>query len=249
MKTKLKCATIAALAFWTVGILLFPLQTVFAQGFINLNFEQATIAPAPPNYTPWDADNPISATSALPGWTVYEDSTLCTAVWGSPVALDETSVALVYGSYSPIQGNYSVQLTAYADASSPYFRSSSISQTGLIPVGTESIEFLLASPSQAGSVPPNPIVTLDGTPISLSFISQSGGVTTMGGNIGAFAGHTETLSFLCEATTGGTFPTDENYFNLDGIQFSTSPVPEPNVLALSAFGSALFAWRRGKKHS
>jgi len=156
-------------------------------------------------------------------------------------------VALVYGSNSPIQGNYSVQLTAYADAPAGLYRSSSISQTGVIPLDAQSIQFLLSSPSQAGDVPPNPIVTLDGTPISLSVISQSDGVTLMGGNISAFAGDSETLAFLCEATTGGAFPSNENYFNLDDIQFSTSPVPEPTTLALSVVGGLFFTWRRWKK--
>jgi hypothetical protein len=249
MKTKSKYIRIAALILWSVTILLFFSYTVSAQGFLNLDFEQASIAPAPPGYTPSDAYDPISAASALPYWTVTEDATVCTAVWGSPTALDETSVALVYGSYSPIQGNYSVQLIAYADASSPYFRSSSISQTGLIPIGTQSIQFLISSPSQAGSVPPIPIVTLDGTPISLWDISQSNGVTTMGGNISAFAGDTETLAFLCQATTGGTFPANENYFNLDDIQFSTSPVPEPSVLGLVGLGAFLLGFRYRNKFS
>ena len=219
-----------------------------AQGFVNLNFEQASIQPAPYGYAPSDAYNPISAASALSGWTVSEDDTVCTAVWGSPVALDETSVALVSAGYNPIQGSYSVQLSAYADAPSGYFRSSSISQTGLIPFGTQSIQFLIVGPSQAGSVPPNPIVTLNGTPVGLSEISQSGGVITMAGNISAFAGTTADLTFLCEATTGGTFPANENYFNMDNIQFSPSAAPEPGVLSLSVLaGGLLFGLCRWKK--
>src|SRR5437667_9025958 len=102
MKTKPKSVTIAAPVFSLVVISFCLLQTVSGQGFVNLNFEQASIASAPPGYTPSDAVNPISATSAFPGWTVREDGTVMTAVWGSPVALDETSVALVSGSFSPI---------------------------------------------------------------------------------------------------------------------------------------------------
>src|ERR1700689_3329347 len=98
--------------FVTVSLAL--LRNASGQDFENLDFEQAIVAPAPLGYTPFDAYDPISAASALPYWTVTEDSTICTAVWGEPVALDETSVALVSGSYSPLQGNYSVQLTAYA---------------------------------------------------------------------------------------------------------------------------------------
>lgn len=247
MKTKPKHITIAAWAFWAVTISFSLLQTVSGQGFANLDFEQATITSAPSGYTPSDAQNPISAADALPYWTVSEDSTICNAIWGAPVALDETSVALVSGSYSPIQGSYSVQLSAYADAPSDLYRSSSISQTGLIPIGTQSIQFLIASPSQAGIVPPNPMITLNGALISLFEISQSGGVITMAGNVSAFAGNPATLAILCEATTGGTFPANENYFNLDGIQFSTQSVPEPSAFALAALGALLLGFRRWKK--
>lgn len=97
-------------AIWTA--LLIGSQCGFSQSFVNLDFEEATVAPAPPGYTPSDAFNPISAASALPGWTVREDGTICTAVWGSPAALDETSVALVSGGNKPIQGSYSVLLSA-----------------------------------------------------------------------------------------------------------------------------------------
>jgi hypothetical protein len=245
MKIKNKCAAIAVL----IVAITFETSTIYGQGFMNLNFEQASVAPAPLNYTPSDAQNPICAASALPYWTVTEDGTVCTAVWGEPVALDETSVALVAASANPIQGNYSVQLSAYADAPSDLYRSSSISQTGLIPIGTQSIQFLIASPTNAGSVPPNPTMTLNGSPISLSVVSQSGGVMTMGGNVSAFAGDTATLAFLCQATTGASFPANENYFNLDNIQFSTSPVPEPSEIALTALGALFLCFRRWRKPS
>jgi len=237
-----KCSHVICL----VAISFLPLQTVSGQGFLNLNFEQASIASAPSGFTPWDAFNPISATSALPYWVVREDSTVCTAVWGSPVALDETSVALVSVGYSPIQGSYSVQLSAYADAPSGYFHNSSISQTAFIPVGIQSIQFLIASPVQAGSIQPNPIVSLNGTVINILPISQSGGVITMIGDVSAFAGTTADLTFLCAANQGGPFPSNENIFNLDGIQFSTTAVPEPSAFALIALGGLLLGWRRMK---
>lgn len=91
------------------------------------------------------------------------------------------------------------------------------------------------------------MVTLNGTPISLSEVSQSGGVITVAGDVSAFAGTSATLSFLCEATPGGGFPANENYFNLDDIQFSSSSVPEPSVLGLFALGGLFFGlhrWRR-----
>jgi hypothetical protein len=239
----MKCSHV----IWSVAVSFSLLQTVSGQGFANLNFEQASIQPAPPNYTPWDAFNPISATSAFPGWTVREDGIVCTAVWGSPSALDETSVALVSAGSNPIQGSYSVQLSAYADAPSNLYRSSSISQTGFVPIGTQSIQFLIASPYPASSVQPLPMITFNGTPISLLAISQSGGVITMAGDVSAFAGTTAALTILCEAIQGSAFPANENIFNLDNIQFSSSPVPEPRSLALGALGALLFGLRRRRQ--
>jgi len=232
---------------WSLAVSLFLLQAVSGQGtFQNLNFEQASIVSAPPGYTPSDAYNAISAASALPYWTVMEDGAVMTAVWGAPVALDETSVALASAGYATIQGSYSVQLSAYADAPAGLYHNSSISQTRFIPIGTQSIQFLIASPSQAGGVQPNPIVTLNGTPISISSLSQSGSVITMAGEVSAFAGTTATLSFLCNVIQGGSFPANENIFNLEEIQFSAQSVPEPGSFALLGLGGLFFGlgrWR------
>jgi|ERR1700677_962781 len=234
-------------------LLLAGRQAGFGQNFMNLDFEQAQIVPLSSGYTPTDADDPISAASALPYWTVTEDGILCNAVWGEPDALDETSVALVStgSSPSPIQGNYSVQLSSYADAPANLYTSSAISQMGLIPAGTESIQFLIVNPSPPFNYPYpypgvtcNPVVTLNGTQISLQETADSGGVMTMVGDVSAFAGTAATLTFSCSAIEGAAFPADENYFNLDDIQFSASPVPEPSELAFAALGGLSFVWRR-----
>jgi hypothetical protein len=179
---------------------------------------------------------------------VREDGTVCTAVWGAPVALDETSVALLtanngyYSGYVPLQGSYSVQFYAYADAPSGYYHTASISQTGQIPLGSQSIQFLMMSPPVAGgAIQASPIVTINGTPISLSAISSSGGVMTMAGDISAYAGTTVDLAFLCQATSG-SFPADENIFTLDSIQFSPQSVPEPSSLGLLGIGAAIICW-------
>src|SRR5262249_19544671 len=108
-------STVGNLRIPAVALLTLSLASVaIGAAFQNLDFEQAQIQPPPPNYIPADAFNPISATAALPGWTVRQDGVVCTAVWGAPVALDETSVALVGPASSPIQGNYSVRLYAAA---------------------------------------------------------------------------------------------------------------------------------------
>ena len=68
----------------------------------------------------------------------------------------------------------------------------------------------------------------------------------MAGNVSAFANTTATLAFWCEATTGGGYPANENYYNLDDIQFSPSAVPEPNSLGLFGLGGLFLAWRYRK---
>jgi len=246
MKIKPKYVSVAALCFWSVAISFIQSQKVSGQGFFNLNFEQASIQSAPSGYTPSDANLPISAAAALLYWTVTEDGTICNAIWGAPNALDETSVALVsggsYPNYTPLEGSYSVQLSAYADAPTGLFHDASISQTGLVPVGTHSIQFLIFSPPVAGGVQANPALTLNGTRINLIPISASGGVITMAGDVSNFAGTTANLTILCAGVSGS--PTlNQNVFALDAIQFSSASVPEPSTLALGAIGALLLGFR------
>lgn len=140
---------------WLAGGLGLLLSAVGATGqstFQNLDFEMATLTPAPP----WGVRQRISAANALPYWTVREDTTVFTTIWGA-YDIDWTAVTLVcpdtydpYGglSYPSLQGVYSVQLSACT--MNPDFKSSSISQTGLIPVGMNSIWFQMESPPFAG---------------------------------------------------------------------------------------------------
>jgi hypothetical protein len=250
MKAKLQRITIAASAFWSVVIPFAFLQVAFGQGFQNLDFEMATVSPAPSGYTPLNARPPISAADALPYWTVRLDETVSTAIWGAPDALDETSVALVsggtYPNYTPLQGAFSVQLYAYADVPAGYYHNASLSQTGLIPTGTRSIQFLVLSPPVAGIYPANPAVMINGIPISIFSLSTSGGVITMAGDVSAFAGTTATLSILSAGVSGSPY-LNENIFALDNIQFSTTAVPEPSTFALTAPGGLLLGFRRWKK--
>lgn len=222
---------------------------LYASAFQNLDFEMATVKPAPAGYTPWDAAQPISAADALPYWTVREDSTICTAVWGAPNALDETSVALVYGnSNHALQGLYSVQLYAWAGAPSGYFQTASISQTGVIPTGMNSIQFLVQSPPVGGGfIQANPALTLNGTPINLFPISATDGVMAMAGDIRAFAGTTADLTIRCAGTSGAPFNLSENIFELDAISFSTTVVPEPNTTSLIFLASLLAGLARVRK--
>jgi hypothetical protein len=61
-----------------------------------------------------------------------------------------------------------------------------------------------------------------------------------GGNIpSAFDNQSEQMMF--SALEG-----ENNFWNIDDIQFSPSTVPEPSVLGFSALGGLFLAWRRWK---
>jgi hypothetical protein len=219
---------------------------VFAGPFQNLDFESAVIQAAPPNYVPWDAYQPIDAAAALPFWTAREDNFISTALWGDAVSLDETSVALVTPSSQidrPIQGSYSIQLSAWADIGAPYFRTASISQVGDVPIGTRSIQFLLRSPPQAGSVQANPAVSFNDVAISVFPQSKNGDVITMVGDVSAFAGLTAELKILCDGAFGSDF-LHENHFDLDAISFSPNPVPEPTICEVLLLAAGVWLFRK-----
>jgi hypothetical protein len=86
------------------------------------------------------------------------------------------------------------------------------------------------------------VVSLGGQNLSYFALSNGPNYTLYGGNIpSAFAGKSEQLMF--SALEG------ENFWEIDDIQFSSSPVPEPSELALAALGTLLLGFRRWTKLS
>jgi hypothetical protein len=225
--------------------------------FQNLDFEQALVVPlSGDDLVPFDAFNPISSGLGLPSWTVEENSTVCDVIWGEPVALDETSVALIDSIPSPefpvlpdqpLQGKFSVLMSSFDEDIEDFFQTASISQMGTVPAGTKSIQFLVGVPPDNGSVAANPIVSLNGVVIPLVTESVSGRTALMAGNISSFAGSTVDLKFTAAAEENATFPFDEDAFDLDAISFSTvGVVPEVNggiLLGVAGVG-LLFVRRR-----
>jgi hypothetical protein len=233
-----------------LGVLICNSGMLLGSAFEDLDFEQATIATAPTPVVPSDAFQPIASASALPGWIVTENSTVCNAVWGAPAALDETSVALISTtnkfSTAPIQGNFSVQLSSFNvvnSQSSGFFQIATISQTGDVPAGTKSIQFLLRDPTN-GIVSANPFVTLNGTAIPLVVLSTSGNTSLMGGDASAFAGTSATLAIESAGVENAGFPNEEDDFDLDSISFSTNPLPEPYAASLIGVAVLLLSNRR-----
>ena len=216
------------LKIWLVVLLLATAREARAQGFINLNFESAKIIPDPTSpFFPFG----IAVTNALPGWTVIlGGSTVSSMTYNAP-AVGATFVTLDATNGQQLSGKNSVVLQGGLSLSS-----ATISQTALVPVGTDSL-FFEAQQSGVG----NFVVSLGGQNLAFSALGSGANYTLYGADVSAFAGQVETLSF--SALQVSNFIND---WNLDNIQFSSSAVPEPGALGLFGLGSAVLVWQRRK---
>jgi hypothetical protein len=199
--------------------------SAFAQGtFENLNFEQANPVSSGDGYPFFY----VTAASALPYWTVTIGGVQQTQIPENTASLGSPDVILEGpGSpIPPIDGNYSVLLQG-SDAVA------SISQTGLIPGGTQSLLFE-AEKGFGGAGNGNLSVLIGTQTLSITPLATQPTYTLYGANISAWAGQSEELTF--SALEGGL-----NNWTIDDISFSPGAVPEPNPLALTAIGGLLFA--------
>jgi hypothetical protein len=130
--------------------------------------------------------------------------------------------------FAPIDGYYSVLLQGTFSSSLP-----AISQTGLIPAGTQSLFF----EAQAGIEGLDVLVGTQSVPITA--VGTGPNYTLYGATISAWAGQTEQLTFAAQESTAGL-----NNWVLDDISFSPQAVPEPSPLALTGIGAVLFALYR-----
>ena len=214
-------------------IILF-LPKLFGQGtFQNLNFESAVIIPVPGDFY-----GRVQFSPALPGWTGTNGSSLETLALFNNMFLDSTSL----GIQGPggtlglprIAGNYTAMIqSGYALSGPPTQASASLSQTGLVPSGTASLQFLAAAygPFQ---------VALNDIPINVTAVQSFANYTLYGVNIPAYAGTTTKLTFT--AIPYATQPIISSLF-LDSIQFSNQLIPEPSILAIFGLGALLFSHR------
>ncbi len=211
MKTEIT-AIIFALAGMSSG---------YPQGFLNLNFESATI-PSNPTY----AD--ITVSNLFPRWTVtaplfyYNDVSLT----GNSISIWDTNPP---AAFPPIQGRY---FAVFFGGNYPGFGTAiSLGQTGQIPLSAQSLIFLGAIGGMQ--------INFNGQPISFFSLSATANYTVYGADISPYAGQTGQLLFTLPPYVGNAM--------LDNIQFSSSPIPEPGVLCLFALGGALLGVRRWKK--
>jgi hypothetical protein len=204
-------------------------QSGHSQGsFENLDFESANVSGYAQN-----SDNvPIS--QAMPGWSAPNSGGATALVWydalstgGYMIAINDTS----FQGVPVLQGTYSAWLFGGADAPA------TISQTGVVPSGTQSLLMDIASHGFPF------MVTLGGQTLSMDPLQTFSTYTLYGANISAFAGQTEQLSITSPAPTG----TPPNVLEIDNIQFSNQEIPEPqtwNLLLCGAGALSLWRWKR-----
>jgi hypothetical protein len=213
---------------FVIAVLIFGSWPCFSQGFVNLDFESAVITPDPSSpYYP----NAVFASDAIPGWTATGGFLGPNDVHYNTVSLGSTDISILgtSGTPSALDGNFSVSLYGGSTATS-----ASISQTATVPLSAESI--LFKTEGGGGTL----LVSLGGQNISFFALSTGANYTLYGGNIPlAFDNQSEQLTL--SALEG-----ENNFWNIDDIQFSPSAVPEPSEFALGALGALLLGFRRWK---
>jgi hypothetical protein len=219
MKT-MKCGILIAL---TLVVLTAQVE---AQGtFQNLNFESANVS----GYSP-DTEIPIG--DALPGWSGYYGSSQTSQAGYDVISIGAAVISVIDNNapaFQPLQGNYSAFLFGAEGVSA------SISQTGIIPPGTESILM------DAWSYNASPVVAINGQAINVIPLQTFANYTLYGGTVpSSDVGQSVTLSFTDPAPAVG----GPSEFELDNISFSPNAVPEPSPLALTGLGALLLALYR-----
>ncbi len=197
--------------------------------FINLNFEEGYLPPETTGFEP--------VAIALPGWTV---------LWGTNVETQISRNGYGPGAQSFVSINETRVWPIFADRYYLSFTrdgrdliSTAIYQTGVVPTGTMSLQFLTALVWFPGDME----VSVSGTSLPLQVLNSTPTSALIGADLSAYAGQTVELRFT-------SLPYQEgrgiNTY-LDKIEFSTQPVPEPSVVALFILGSGglfLASWRR-----
>jgi hypothetical protein len=198
--------------------------------FTDLDFESATLIPIS-----GDPHNGIHLSEALPGWNGFSGTNQLDWILYDNAFLDSTGIAIwsSSGTFSVIQGNYTVSLEAgsqlFSDPSTP--ADVSLSQTGLVPSGTKSLTFL------ANGFGPFS-VSLGGSNLNLisSFVPNHN-YELYQADVSAFAGQAAELTFTVFAQN--PYNGQLHGLTLDSIEFSPDAIPEPSGLSLLAIGVAV----------
>jgi len=227
MLMKLRCT------IWVAVVGLVLIRSASGQGFVNLDFESATLVSP--------GAQSVQFAQAFPGWTVAPFTTY--ALYNT-MALDSAAICIIdtKGSYlgSVIDGHYTALLQSGLTNENPAFSSdTTLSQTGLVPLGTQSLQFKAMTGFDASG---RFAVTLGGQTLSLTILGGGTNYALYAANVSQWAGQTVQLSFTVFAEI--PHRNDEQLF-LDDIQFSNQPVsvsPGTNLVAWISGGSIQIAW-------
>ncbi len=211
----------STLVIGAVSSFLISTSAVAQDDFGNLNFEDANPITASPGY--------VTSASAIPDWTAAIAGATQDQIWENGFSTGAPAISLISANYGAIDGNYSVLLTGSIS-------SASISQTGEIPPGTQSLLFDAEPFPRGGPL----VVTVGNDNLTLFPIQIGANFNVYGANITAWGGQTEQLTFTAVGNN-----TTFNVWEIDDISFSpTAVVPEPNPFALTAIGGLLFGLYR-----
>lgn len=223
---------------WFAGSLALLLDVVGAVGqgaFQNLGFESASPIPTPPA--------PVAFGTALPGWTGYVGGVQESGAVYNTLTMDGAGFGIIDSGFSNpyylpgglIQGNFTaVVMSGIAGPGVGLPADATLAQTGLVPAGTESLDF--KAQLDGGS---SFTVALGGQTLSLVPLQAGVNFTRYGADIHAWAGQVAELAFTAIAQRPHHSAT---WLYLDSIVFSSQAVPEPGVLGLSALGASLVGW-------
>ena len=232
-------------AIWVVFASLVLICSSSAQGFVNLDFESATLVPVGKTQQTALPGDQVQLAQALPGWTVTIVAPFTTNALYDNMFLDSAGISIIdtkgpYLASSVIDGLYTALLQSGLGYTSTggVVSDTTISQTGLVPLGTQSLQFKAQTFfDYAGKF----AVTLGGQTLSLTSLGSGTNYTLYGANVSQWAGQTAQLSF----TVFGEKPhvNDEGLL-LDDIQFSPQPVPvvAPITLLASTSGANMEIW-------
>jgi hypothetical protein len=196
-----------------------------AQGFVNLGFENIIIST---NHFP--GGDTYDATA--PGWTGYISGVAQTkfafndvSLGGAVISIHDTNSFAA----SPIQGKYLILLQSASSTFPLGPQTTGIGQTAQISVSAMSMSFWGYF---GGSL------TFNNQALNYFQTGSTTNYNIYTADVSPFSGQNGELLF--------TTPF-QSVSRLDNIQFSTTPVPEPSTLALTALGIILFGYRRSKR--
>jgi hypothetical protein len=186
------------------------LPSIWAQGFINLNFESSNVI------------GPHEAT--ITGWGTFGFPYGNSSLWYNTISLSAPAVTL-HGtnspSHPPYVGKYQVLLQGGDTSGGLVYNTNgaSVFQTAQIPGDAKSIVYWAK---------PGLIASFSGQRLTIVLQSQTANYSIWRADISAFSGQIGELRFTAPWLSSST---------LDNISFSTVQIPEPNIAGFLLLGA------------